>query len=266
MNLKPLAPLTSNSKLLSTFIIIPIIFGNAAFAERLAPDPNAILQVGINVGQANDGYYTDDAPSILPHAFYDNHRWYIEGAEAGLYGYKDTKNHWRIGISYDGRSFDAETATTPAFKELNNRDWSVLAHTSYMRITPIGGFRLKVAMDALARHESAIASLAHLSKFEFLDDQLTLYPSIGVAWYSKQYNRYYYGIDDHEAKKTGIDAYSPAQSFNPYVSIAGEYQLTDSWSIFGNGRIEKLSKTQTDSPLIKDGTTTTTRIGVNYAF
>lgn len=254
------------SIIINSLSIFCAMTATSAIAAQLPTDPTAKLKVGLNAGLANYGYHSDNAVSVLPHAFYDNNDWYIEGSEAGYYPYKDNKNHLRVGVSYDGRSFDPESAKITDLTTLDERQSSVLAHASYMHITPIGGFRAKVAIDALARYEGVSASLAHLSKFNFLDDKLTVYPSVGVAWHSKQYNQYYFGISQDEQAKTKLNAYTPKSSVSPYASITGEYAINDSWSVFGNSKIEKLASTQQQSPLVDTKMTTTVRIGASYEF
>lgn len=243
------------------------ILTNTSLAKTQLPiDDTAKLKMGINVGLINDGYNIDNSISIMPHAFYDNNRLYIEGAEGGFYPYKTQDTQVRLGITYDGRTFDPNDGKNANLQALDKRKFSVLAHASVMRITPIGGFRLKVATDTTNRHEGLTASFAHLSKFQFFDEKLTVYPSIGIAWYSDDYNQYYYGISQAESAKTGMTSYTPKSDTNPYVSITGEYVLSDKWSIFGNGRAEKLSSQQKNSPLVKDSIATTLRIGVSHSF
>lgn len=222
------------------------------------------LKLGINAGVGDDGYRTKNSVSVLPHAFYDNNRWYIEGTEAGYYYHKDDNHQLRLGITYDGQAFDPTDDV--ALRGLLEREFSVLAHASYMHITPVGGFRAKIAMDALARYEAPSGSLAHLSRFRFFDDKLTIYPSLGVAWYSKGYNQYYYGVSEQEQQDSGIPAYQAKASFNPYVSAMSEYTINDKWSLFGHGRIEKLAKTQQNSPLVDGSLSSTARFGVSYSF
>lgn len=237
------------------------------FAKRLPVDDEAKFKIGINVGQVKDGYRTKNDLSILPHAFFDNHRWYVEGSEAGYYPYKDETHHFRVGLTYDGQSFDPRTTTDPALALIKDRDFSVLAHASFMKITPIGGFRAKLAIDALAHYEAMSGSLTHLSRFRFFDDKLTVYPSIGLAWYSKGYNQYYYGIAQSDLDNAPhLTTYTPKAGVNPYVSAMTEYTLNDQWSIFGHGRLEKLSKAQTDSPLVDGKVASTARLGVNFTF
>ena len=81
-----------------------------AHAQSLPVDPDARLSLGVNVGYTASAYKADNTVGFAPQGFYDNHRWYIEGGELGFYPYKDSKHHARIGVGYDGRSFDPDDA------------------------------------------------------------------------------------------------------------------------------------------------------------
>ncbi|OOS24614.1 MipA/OmpV family protein [Moraxella pluranimalium] len=231
---------------------------------QLPVDKDAKLSVGINATYNSSAYAIDNGISVMPQAFYDNNRLYIEGAEAGFYPYKDSKNHVRVGVSYDGRDFDPSDALADTHKNLDKRDWSVLAHASYMHITPYGGFKIKATTDALSRHDGQTISLSHLSKFN--KDKLTVYPEFGAVWQSKDYNQYYYGVSADESTRTGVAQYNADSGFMPFATVTASYQLTNDISVFGNQRVEWLSSAQKNSPLTDDALDTKTRIGINYKF
>lgn len=231
---------------------------------RLAVNEDARLSVGVNVTHHSKAHANDDDFTIMPQAFYDNNRWYIEGAEAGYYPYKDNKNHLRVGVSYDGRDFDPSDATQDSLKSLDKRDWSALAHASYMHITPYGGLKAKITTDALNRHNGQTITLSHLSKFT--KDKVTIYPEFGVTWQSKKYNQYYYGVSAEESARSGVESYQADSGFVPFVTATASYQLNDHLSVFGNQRVEWLSSTQKNSPMTDGALDSKTRLGVNYKF
>lgn len=232
-------------------------------AQSLPIDDSARLKAGINIGSSANAYNTDANISIWPHAFYDNNRLYIEGAELGVYAYKDKQHQARIGLSYDGRSFDPDDAHG-ALKQLDKRKDSVLAHASYMYVTPIGAFRTKIATDALGEHKGTTISLAHISRFQA--GQATIYPSVGVTWYDDSYNNYYYGVSQSESSRSGIDEYQADSGITPFVSAMVDYKFNDDWSMFVNARNEWLSSKQKDSPLVDNSTNASIRAGLSYQF
>lgn len=230
---------------------------------QLPVDENARFSIGLNANYMHDAYATDNKVRVLPQAFYDNNRWYIEGSEAGFYPYKDRNNHLRVGISYQGREFDPSDAKD-ALAELDKRKSSVAAHASYMRLTPYGGVKVKVTTDALGHHKGQTATLSYIGRFSV--DNTTVYPSVGATWYSKNYNQYYYGVSADESARSGVATYNAGSGIAPFVSLNANHQLTDHISIFGSARAEWLSGEQKNSPLTDGALSTQTRLGVNYRF
>lgn len=231
---------------------------------QLPIDTDAKLSIGMNTGYHHSSYNQKNQLEIMPQAFFDNHRWYIEGAEAGFYPYKDNINHVRVGLSYDGRNFDPADAKTEELKQLNERQWSVAAHASYMHITPIGGLKAKVTTDTLGRNHGQTITLSHLSKFN--KDKLTVYPEFGVIWQSRRYNQYYYGVLDSESERTNLPTYEARSGTSRFASVTANYKLSNHVHVFANGRLEWLSSTQKNSPLTNGSVDAKSRIGINYQF
>lgn len=247
-------------------VAIALLFSTQAFAETstpLAKDSDAELKLGAGVSFKSSAYHADNGVSVVPLAFYDNNVWYAEGAEAGFYSYKDDTNHVRLGLSYDGRSFDPDDATGN-HKALDPRKSSVLAHASYLYITPVGGIRAKVGTDILKKHKGTTLSLAHISRFKV--GETTLYPSFGAVWQSQSYNNYYYGVTADESTRSGLATYTADAGVSPFVSLTANRDLTDKISLFGHGRMEWLSSSQKSSPLVKDDTEATITLGAMYRF
>lgn len=251
--------------LLFTFMCASLL-SPLSHAESMPIDKQARFKVGANVSFNQYAYNQDNDITVMPQAFYDNNRVYIEGAEAGAYVYKDAHNEWRATLGYDSRAFDPKSAGDPALQGLDEREWSALAGTSFMKITPYGGFKAQVETDVLGRHNGTGAKLAHLSRFKLMDEKLTVYPELGVQWYNDNYNNYYYGISPTESARTGLAAYQADSSINPYVNVSASYNFTPRWSGFVSQHLEYLSDAQYDSPLVDDRLDSKTKLGFNYQF
>ncbi|UXZ04887.1 MipA/OmpV family protein [Moraxella nasicaprae] len=243
--------------------LLPLVGVNAP-STQLSIDDTARLRVGMNATYHSSSYAADDGVEVMPQAFFDNNRWYIEGAEAGYYPFKSDQHHLRTGISYDGRSFDHDDAKTDALRQLDDRQWSANAYASYMYVSPYGGFKAKVGTDITGRHHGQSVSLSHLSKFN--KEKLTIYPEFGAIWYSKKYNDYYYGISSAESVRSGLNTYQAGSGVSPFATVTASYQLNDQISIFGNQRLEWLSSAQKNSPMTDGSLDSKTRLGINYQF
>lgn len=255
--------LKTNKPLISAVLLALLTPSSIAWAEMLPVDNSAKLTVGANATYYTRAYDADNHIGVMPQAFYDNNRWYIEGSEAGRYLYKDKTNHLRAGISYDGRWFDPDEAHGE-LKYLDQRQWSVLAGASYMKITPYGGFKAKVATDALGRSHGTVVTLSHLSRFK--PDNWTIYPEVGVQWQDKKYNDYYFGISDEESLRTRLPTYQPKGGVSPFASISASYKINDHLSAFIYEKLEYLSDEQRESPMTDGHIEGKTRVGFNYQF
>lgn len=236
-----------------------------AHSQSLPVDKNETLTIGALATFGQSEYAVDDKTGIAPLFLYDNNRLYLEGTEAGFYAYKDHQHWLRGGLSYDTRHFDPDNATG-LLKGLDERKTSVNAHASYMYISPIGGFEFKVATDVLGRSNAQTFTVAHRSKFDVLDNTLTIYPKIGATWHSKDYNNYYYGVSAKESALVDIAPYTAKSSYSPFVSVSAKYKITQHLGLFGSQHVEWLSATQKDSPLTDDKLKSIARLGITYTF
>lgn len=254
-------------KLTATCLVCSSLMGaTMTYAASMPIDPNARLKLGLNASMNHYAYDTDNDVTIMPQAFYDNNRVYIEGSEAGFYGYKDANNEWRLTASYDSRSFDPADANKAALQQLDERKWSALVGTSYMRITPYGGFKAQIETDALGRSDGTTAKIAHLSRFKAMNDTVTIYPELGLQWYNDKYNNYYFGVSEQESLRTGVKSYKADSSINPYLNISASYNLSPRWSAFISEHLEYLNSEQQDSPLVDNRVDNKLKIGFNYQF
>lgn len=242
------------------------LIASGVSAKSLPVNPDAKLRIGANASFNQSAYHQNNKVVVMPQAFYDNNLLYIEGAEAGVYAYKDNKNEWRITLGYDSRNFDPKESDISALKGLDKRKWSAMAGSSYMKITPYGGFKIQAESDVLGRHNGTMVKLSHLSRFKLMDDKVTIYPELGIQWNNQHYNQYYYGVSQTESNRTSVKPYQPDNSVNPYLQISGSYQISPHWSIFANQYLEYLSDEQRQSPLIDKKLASKTKIGFNYKF
>ncbi|WP_296243493.1 MULTISPECIES: MipA/OmpV family protein [unclassified Psychrobacter] len=254
------------SALTATTLLGVASFSNAAFFKNNLPtDQDAELSVGVNVIAVKSAYDLEDSTDIkvLPGVFYDNNRVYARGAQAGAYLINDGTNQLSAYAQLDGSEFDPDDATG-ALQGLDKRKSSAAAGLSYLRRTPIGGFRLQVATDVLDKSGGNTARLTYLAKIT--KNKLTVYPSIGFEYQDADYNNYYYGVNEQESAKTGVEAYESNNSLNPYINISANYDFNERWAGFANQSLSYLPNEQYDSPMVDSRTDATTTLGLLYKF
>ena len=258
-----------SSRTLLTTLTATALFSVAGIAnavpfKNLPADPDAVLSLGANVVVTSSAYDIDDTEvRVLPGIFYDNNKFYARGAQAGAYIINDGTNQLSVSAQLSGKVFDPDDANG-ALAGLEERKASAAAGLTYQRRTPIGGFRGQIATDILGRNDGNFGRLTYLAKFS--KNKLTVYPSVGVEWHDKDYNDYYYGVSGSESTRTGVNAYSPDQSFNPYISVSANYDINDKWAGFASQTLDYLSDEQYDSPMVDSRTESNTTIGLLYKF
>ena len=266
-----LAALTNNSTrtllsaLTATALFSVASVSNAALFNNIPTDQDAVLSVGVNVLAVNSAYDMEDSTEVrvLPGVFYDNNRIYARGAQAGAYIINDGTNQLSAYAQLAGSEFNPDDANG-ALQGLDKRKASAAAGITYLRRTPIGGFRGQYAADILDRSGGNTARLTYLAKIT--KNKLTVYPSIGFEYHDADYNEYYYGVSDKESAKTGVDAYTSNSSLNPYINISANYDFNERWAGFANQSVSYLSDEQYDSPMVDSRTEATTTLGLLYKF
>ena len=237
----------------------------AIFKNNLPTDPDAVLSVGVNVMAVNPAYDMEDSTDIrvLPGVFYDNNRVYARGAQAGAYLINDGTNQLSAYAQLSGSEFDPDDARG-ALQGLDERKASAAAGLTYLRRTPVGGFRAQIATDVLDRSGGNTARLTYLARIT--QGKLTVYPSAGFEYHDADYNEYYYGVSEEESAKTGIAAYKSNSSLNPYINISANYDFNERWAGFFNQSLSYLPNEQKDSPMVNSRTESTTTLGLLYKF
>ena len=254
------------SALTATALFSVASLSNAAlFNKNLPKDPDAELSVGVNVMAVNSAYDLEDGTDflVLPGVFYDNNKVYARGAQAGVYLLNDGTNQISAYAQLEGSEFDPDDASGN-LAGLDKRKASAAAGLSYLRRTPVGGFRAQIATDILDRSGGNTAKLSYLAKIT--KNKLTVYPSVGFEFYDADYNEYYYGVSDKESAKTGVEAYTSNSSLNPYINISANYDFNERWAGFANQSLSYLPNEQYDSPMVDSRTESTTTLGLLYKF
>lgn len=200
----------------------------------------------------------------LPAVTYKSDRLYLKGTSAGVHVLKNEKHELSVGASYLGLAFKPSKTDERSLKELDKRRSTMLADISYSYVSKIGLVRAQVAQDVLGHSEGQLANLSlHVP---WITDTFILMPGVGVQWASAKHNKYYYGVSDREARKSGLKHYTPGQTFSPYATLEAKYKLNDCWDIVAKGRMEYVTGRIKHSPMVGKSFITSVMAGVQYTF
>jgi len=283
-------------KLLCLLLLITFVFtSNHLKAQNNCEDKEALkiedcvvtgewhfgLSVGIGI-RTNPLNNSDNIPLVLlPNISYYGDQFFIDNLEFG-YNLFDSEtsqlnllatpsydsvffNRWDpsnifvdIGAStnspVDGITTREDNLTQIDPEEVSKRKFSYLGGLEYSYSWQQSHLQLSLLTDISNIHSGSEARLAYQYKFNPYFST-----TIGFTWKDQSLTDYYYGIDDNEI----IDdrgAYQAESSFSPFIRFSFNTSKTkDSWRV--SLELQKLDKSISQSPLLKDDMVITFYIG-----
>ena len=203
--------------------------------------------------------YKGVAPIYVPSPvlFYDNGIVYARWTRFGVYFYghkanKEAKERysWGFSLTAQPRPNGYKPSDSDALRGLEEKKTSFEGGVAFTLSGDGKYLEAMVVTDMLERYNSYIAKVeAGLKKKVGI---FTFYPSIVGVYESKKFTTYYYGITTQEASKTPYAPYDP----NGGVRIAAQTYISlplyKEFSAFFNLRIDHLSKSAKNSPIVDD--------------
>ncbi|MCK6964545.1 MipA/OmpV family protein [Enterobacter bugandensis] len=262
---------------------ISFLFAGVAFVRKTAPLlifvglyyalaalpflPRSALAVSLGMqggsyGTPYNDRYTENW--ALPYIGMNYKEFYIDGTEMGYTLLEDSTNTLNLKVWYLDAQYDAARGCTAALRSLNSRHSTLMAGASYLYTTPIGGFQTTLGVDALNQSQGVTTNFSWILMNQW--GGLTLVPMAGVDWNNGQQNRYYYGISDDEARRSGLDVWRPHASVIPFVSLAANYDWQNNWNSWVEATGRFYSSTITDSPMVNKKTIAEMTVGFSYNF
>ncbi|TCM59506.1 MltA-interacting protein MipA [Acinetobacter calcoaceticus] len=93
------------------------------------------------------------------------------------------------------------------------------------------------------------AEYSNLAAFEV--GPWSIYPEFGLQLNDARYNQYYFGVSPAESARSEINRYVAQHSYQPFVSLAVNYQASQHWGLFSVLSFNVLSDQQYRSPMIR---------------
>lgn len=206
----------------------------------------------------------DEKVLPFPVINYDSDSVYLQGLSAGYYLWKDQQNQLSLTAAYSPFGFKPNDDDYGYMKQLDERRTTVMAGLRYRFSASWGIIRTEYLGDILNNSNGFVADLAYLYPFTF--DKLTLLPGVGATWASDQQNDYYYGVNQQESRRSGLNEYQAGDGWSPYLEMTAIYALTDSWNASLMARYSRLSSEVKDSPMVNANSTTLVGVGLTYHF
>lgn len=242
-------------------LALGVLFASSTFAVNA----ESTFSLGAGVGVVETPYKQYDSKVYpVPVISWESDSFWFRGLGGGYYLWNDDADQLSIMAYYSPWHFKPGDTDNSQLRALDKRKSTMMAGLSYVHNTSYGFLRTSLAGDTLDNSNGVVWDMAWLYRYD--NGGLTVTPGIGVEWNSQNQNKYYYGISDSEAQRSGLNSYKPDDSWNPYLELTVSYSLTDNLSVYGTGRYSHLSNEIKDSPMVDKSWTGLLSTGVMYRF
>jgi outer membrane protein len=214
-------------------------------------------QWGIGLGAIfSPNPYKDTNPIILPIPVIS----YL-GESLTVYGpyasYKLYKNKFMVTeaqVFLYPQNYRNDDSDDAKMQKLDNRNYLVMAGIKQRFRSLYGDINLGLNFDITGQSNGFMATIEYEKRFVCIKGRhlYSLKPSIGFQYSSTKLTDYYYGISSEEAIRSGLSQYTPDDEISPYLGLAFVYSYNRRWNLTLSSRVNRLSDTIIDSPMISN--------------
>jgi outer membrane protein len=245
---------------LTRILLMAIFFALDVSAEEFENRIQGDLGIFINAGQSpikGDSM----SPLPLPYTYFDYGRAFTRIDTFGIKTLPIAYGHLEIvgRIKFDGY----KSAGNAELNGINDRQNSIPIGLGTFQLTPIGGFFLYAFHD-VNKSKGNLLEATYAAQIKF--GESSLYPQVGLEYFSSQYMQYYYGVSAAEAAASGYATYTPGASTKPFFCLMLEVPVTDGWIANFYARRKWLGSAITNSPLVNKKTQDSGFVTVAYRF
>ncbi len=223
------------------------------------------VSLGVGVGTRSGPYKDmDNKVLALPFVDYESTSFFLHGVGGGVHLWKDDHQEINVLARYAPWNFDPDDSDDWRLQQLDKRRATVMAGLSYVYRERWGEIHAELLGDVLDNSDGMTGDLSY--QYTFLWQGVKIIPGVGGLWSSKNQNKYYYGVSQNESVRSGLRAYTPDDSFSPYVQLAIDYPFAGNWAVSVSARYMRLADTVKDSPMVDTSGISTVGLGVRYNF
>ncbi|MFL0810931.1 MAG: MipA/OmpV family protein [Agarilytica sp.] len=166
-----------------------------------------------------------------------------------------------VGVSFDS---GLDVLAEEDIREIDNRDTAALFGFEYLAFFDPFSFGLQVLGDISSVHEGMqVRTFASLHTK--LSERQGIEWLIGGEWRDQKIHDYYFGVQAHEVNDTAF-VYEADSGFSPYAKIHWYYDISEQWQLTFVLDHRKFSEEISNSPLVKDDSSSTVFLGGIYHF
>lgn len=208
------------------------------------------------------GYDSDEKTNLVPVILFEGESFFVRGSSLG----------WKF-IDNNGLEFAAigeyladgyESSDSDFLRGMDDRDPSLGVGAHVIWNPDALGFKMSAVTDVADNSDGQQVRGEVFYKYRTGDWMFK--PSAGFVWQSEDYNDYYFGVKNSEAR-IGRPAYTADDDLNYRLGVVAVYQQkTSPWLFAGGLRYDILGDEITDSPIVSEDEEMTAFIGFAYQF
>lgn len=253
------------NKLIKSLIVALITIEPFA-VSALAQDENGGYHNGFSAGP---GVLVSDKPykgmgtetNVFPFIMYQGQNFYLRGPNFGYKIYDKDKLAVDALISWRFDGYDEDDSSD--LEGMDDRDMTAELGASISYKDGFGVTRFSFLNDILGKHDGRVLRLSYSKTFRRRN--ITLTPSVGLTWQSKNFVDYYYGVCSKESLSSR-STYQPSDALNPFMSLWLTYKINERWDVFSSFRYQWLDSEISDSPIVDQSYQTSLMLGLIYGF
>lgn len=245
---------------LTLFLLFP---GRALCAEPESDLSGLSLGLG---GSVITNEYKDmhGNATVLPLIGYEGEYLYLRGVAGGIHFFRNDWVELNAQISYLPQHFYAGDSGDWALRQLDNRYSTLMGGFNGRLLSEFGVLSATFETDLLGYNNGILVNASYTYPIEI--DSFSIAPAIGCQWADANYNKYYYGIDNSEARQSGLEYYEPDGSFSPYIQLGASYKFDENWSAMASVRAIFLGEEVYNSPMVEQSEKYAFSLGAMYRF
>ncbi|PVZ85003.1 MltA-interacting protein MipA [Serratia sp. S1B] len=200
----------------------------------------------------------------VPIINYEGDDFYFRSLMAGYNLWRDQQNQLSVIVLYSPLNFKPGDSDDDRMKQLDKRRSTLMGGMAYSYNADWGTIRSTLVGDVLNNSNGLVGDVAYLYRFQTGDWRII--PALGMTWNSSNQNKYYFGINGNESRRSGFNSYTPSGSVSPYLELTTQYQINTNWNAFFTGRYTSLASEIKDSPMVDKSYSGMLWTGVTYRF
>jgi len=201
----------------------------------------------------------------IPIIIYKTDRFSLYGPRMSYLLFED--DGWDISSLAKVRFEGYEESDSRYLRGMDDREWTLELGGSLSKTFLLGKLTADFGADILNEHKGHELRLSY--SYDFRDmlkiPTLTLTPSIGMNYRSRQLNDYYYGVHSSEVI-VGRPEYDAGDSIGLMTGIRVNYTLSQSLSLMGMISFEWLGDEIKNSPVVDEDHMESFLLGIIYRF